>query len=858
MSTRARLSLPLPLVLPLVLPLTAACSDDGTSADDEVGTTSGTDDVGTDESGESGESTDTTGEDETDSEDTGTTGGEEEAAIVECGELQPAASGTCVAEGSAGTSTLLRGDVLTPETVYRGGSVRIEDGLVTCAGCDCSDEPVDATITCADAVISPGLINTHDHITYANNWPIGEGVDRYEHRHDWRKGLNGHSTLPYNGSASAEEVTGAELRFVMGGATSTASAGGRWGLLRNVDSSGDLEGLSLTPADSDTFPLDDSNGTQIASGCNYGDTTTAAWVAQQEAYLPHLSEGIDSYAQNEFECASTNPDLLERQTALVHAVGVTAEDVQAMAETQAKVIWSPRSNVVLYGQTAPVTLMDALGVQIALGTDWIPSGSMNLLRELACAQGLNDDYFAGHFSDKQLWEMVTTNAAFAIGGQRGVGMIKPGYVADLAIFAKGEEIDHGAVIRGHESTVSLVLRGGTPLYGDAELLASAALGASACESLDVCGEAKLACVAEDTTTTLADVVSEVTYPLFYCDVPEDEPSCVPWRPVEFPDGIIPGEDDDGDGVANDVDNCPTVFNPVFTTPAAPYYDEQPDTDADDIGDVCDPCPFDVGTECAAPSANDLDGDGVANGVDNCPYDQNADQADADADGHGDACDACADANPGLLGCSVSVEAVQNPDHPDHVPEGETVLLAGLTVTGLRSDDAGFFAETGTGEAWTGIMIYTGSGNPDDLDVGDVVSVEGVVTEYYDLTEITNPTVTITTQTATPGELPFSAKLMSAADIQTGGALAEAHESMLLVVEDVVLDVLNPDNPDDYDEFSVDGLRINDALFADLDNTCAVGSSFASITGVLDYGFSNFKLEPRGAEDFGQLDCQPWP
>ena len=141
--------------------------------------------------------------------------------------------------------------------------------------------------------------------------------------------------------------------------------------------------------------------------------------------------------------------------------------------------------------------LSALGVQIALGTDWLPSGSMNMLRELACAELLNDDYLDGHFSDKELWAMATTNGAFAIGGQEGVGMLKEGYVADIAVFAKQGEQDHGAVVRGHESTVALVLRGATtsdagitPLYGDADLLASTALGAGGCEALDVCGEAK--------------------------------------------------------------------------------------------------------------------------------------------------------------------------------------------------------------------------------------------------------------------------------------------------------------------------------------------------------------------------------
>jgi cytosine/adenosine deaminase-related metal-dependent hydrolase len=48
----------------------------------------------------------------------------------------------------------------------------------------------------------------------------------------------------------------------------------------------------------------------------------------------------------------------------------------------AKLVWSPLSNLLLYGQTALV--YDALkaGVLVLLGTDWSPSGSRHLLDEL--------------------------------------------------------------------------------------------------------------------------------------------------------------------------------------------------------------------------------------------------------------------------------------------------------------------------------------------------------------------------------------------------------------------------------------------------------------------------------------------
>jgi hypothetical protein len=71
-------------------------------------------------------------------------------------------------------------------------------------------------------------------------------------------------------------------------------------------------------------------------------------------------------------------------------------------------------------------------------------------------------------------------------------------------------------------------------------------------------------------------------------------------------------DTDDDGVFDPSDNCPTVANA-----------DQANMDGDGSGDACD---------------TDIDGDGVDNSADNCATVSNADQADVDGDGTGDACD----------------------------------------------------------------------------------------------------------------------------------------------------------------------------------------------------------------------------
>ena len=103
-------------------------------------------------------------------------------------------------------------------------------------------------------------------------------------------------------------------------------------------------------------------------------------------------------------------------------------------------------------------------------------------------------------------------------------------------------------------------------------------------------------------------------------------------------------DQDGDGVADYMDNCLIVPNPDQldndTDQIGNACDncldivnqDQADADMDGIGDVCDECPTDA--------LNDTDEDNVCGGVDNCPAVANADQANADGDAYGDACDIC--------------------------------------------------------------------------------------------------------------------------------------------------------------------------------------------------------------------------
>lgn len=848
-----------PFTLSLLLALSApACGGDSNGGSSDKA------DAGATDGGADGQSPDATGVDGG--------GGTQTGACADTPKpsVDPGAA-VCSVE-KTGKGLLIVADVLLPGKVIEGGAVLLDDkGQITCVGCDCVAKATDATwVICPDAVVSPGLIDAHNHVGWLNGkpWVASEAnvdpAQRWEHRHDWRKGKRGNAKVTVSGGgAGNDQKAFGELRYVLTGSTAIFGSGDLSGLMRDLDSTGSgKNGLNQPGALYNTFPLGDSGGEMLSKGCAYPSIANSPGKST-DAFAPHVAEGIDAEARNEFLCMTGQgqgaAQLLDQRAALIHAVGLNATDMGTVAAKGMDIIWSPRSNVSLYGDTARVTIAHRMGVSIGLGADWVPSGSVNMLRELQCAAYLNDHHFGKTFSDDELWQMATIGGARALAMDDAIGLLKEGYAGDLAVYRKSGRKGHSAVVGAKTADVALVMRGGVVLAGNLAVIEKLD---DTCETLgDVCGVDKGVCVKKSIGKTYKELLASVgkpSYPMFFCDIPTNEPSCVPARTLKDDSidgsglyaGMSDPKDKDGDGIENDKDNCPDIFNPVRPNDGG----VQPDTDGDKVGDVCDVCPLDADTDkCKKFDPNDPDGDGVPSTEDNCPDKGNSDQGDKDSDGKGDVCDPCPDyKNPGSEGCLVEVtELKTKPELMD-----QRVAVKGLVVTAAAN--GGVFCQKNGKPAVDhgGIYIYMGS-EATLPKVGEVVDIlGGTLGTYYNQKQLTGVEFKVT---ADKGEVePRLLDLAAIKQMAEKDKYNSPHDGLLIAVKDALVTNDKPTpgagDAEALNEIEIEGgLRIDDAMWpagTDYIKPLPVkGAVLPEVVGPVTFRNDYMKLLPRGPQDF---------
>lgn len=345
-----------------------------------------------------------------------------------------------------------------------------------------------------DGLIYPGLIDPHNHPQYnvLGFIPFGQ---LFQNRGEWRSTqIYSDFSTQLNSIWDYPTATGdqyynawklAEVRAMAAGTTMiqgsntyshSADAYARNGMgINNV-------GRFPSHAQSQTFPL---------SYAYWDERAAEYW----NRFHIHLSEGVDSTALNEFS-TWVGSGMLDERTAIIHGVPYGPTEWAQIASAGAHLIWSPRSNWVLYGTTANVPEALAAGVNVALSVDWTESGSRDLLEEIQFADQINDSEWGGVLTPEFFALSVTRYAALAMGIQDRVGQIAAGYQADLAVFPGNPASPYDALLQADPQDVELTVVGGKPVYGDPVVMDQFTTLENV-EDLVLCGTTKRLAVAVD-------------------------------------------------------------------------------------------------------------------------------------------------------------------------------------------------------------------------------------------------------------------------------------------------------------------------------------------------------------------------
>ncbi len=441
---------------------------------------------------------------------------------------------------------LLRGVMLTPGGPLRG-ELLVEGANITCVADSCSSLPAasGATVITTSGVIMPGMLDGHNHglfnIFDEADWSPGKFYGshndwtsdvRYQQVLDAKQYLNKDVTSPVDLRCEIDKY--AEIKALIAGTTSFTLAPGAVelacyeSLARTIDTSrNDLGVDRLRTAIS--VP---NNSAAAQTICNAFTAGTA------NAYAVHVAEGINATARNEFATLESRASgcLLAPQTAIVHGTALGTPEFSKMGTAGMKLIWSPKSNLFLYNDTTRIDLAMMAGVNtIALAPDWSLGGSVNLLDELKVARQVSESKFNGLLAPRRLFEMVTVDAARALGVDAALGTLEVGKRADLVLFRGDAGQPYDALLSASPLDVDLVMVDGRALYGTLELKVAAPANPG-CEEIPLCGTTKFLCVAESSTAnklnqTYAEIVGVLTSNLSSYDTMTSAMGVAPVSPI---------------------------------------------------------------------------------------------------------------------------------------------------------------------------------------------------------------------------------------------------------------------------------------------------------------------------------------
>jgi cytosine/adenosine deaminase-related metal-dependent hydrolase len=321
-------------------------------------------------------------------------------------------------------------------------NIHIQNGLIAAINADSKKLPASQStlhLHFTDALVFPGLINSHDHLDFNLFPPLGNRV--YANYTEWGMDIHKNNFKEINAVMKVPQ----HIRI-------------QWGLYKNL-----LNGITTVVNHGKQIKTNHDTIRVFQKCYTLHSVAFERWwkyklnrpFAKPIPFAIHVGEGTDAAAGNEINTL-LRWNLFKRKLIGIHGV--------AMNEKQAArfdaLVWCPASNYFLLNSTAEIKTLKK-HVPIVFGTDSTLTAGWNFWEQLRLARQ------SDLLTDKELIEAVTSTAAKAwnITG----GSISVGAVADLVVAKKKQKHSTEAFFVIDPNDILLVIQQGSIQLFDAEL-----------------------------------------------------------------------------------------------------------------------------------------------------------------------------------------------------------------------------------------------------------------------------------------------------------------------------------------------------------------------------------------------------
>lgn len=345
--------------------------------------------------------------------------------------------------------------IVTPDNIIEDGEIIINNRKI---GAINENVKVPVKFDLDDKIIFPGFINAHDHLL-GNYYPrVGNGP--YINWLPWDNDLK--SSPVYAERAKIPP----KIIYLLGSYRN---------LFSGVTTVSDHIPHFVNDPYIDELPIRVIKNYTLAHESSpydlkWGDGVAKEYkraVKKNYPFITHIEEGYDEESLSGIDYLIKEKALSDH-TILIHAIGLSDNDIKEVAKRKAHIVWCPNSNIFMFGRTGDVKKWLSSKINVSLGTDSPMSGGLHILDELQFAKKTYKKLYKENIDDKVLIDFITKNPAVAFRISDKIGTIEKGKLADIVAISGNTKKPFESAVKSSLKDIVLVIKEGNPLYGDRE------------------------------------------------------------------------------------------------------------------------------------------------------------------------------------------------------------------------------------------------------------------------------------------------------------------------------------------------------------------------------------------------------